>query len=598
MTYEYEKPDNLVDLFESAVARFPENPLFGTKGPDGRYQWLTYKQVGEQVDAMRSALAGMGIGREDFVGIIANNRVEWVVAAFATYGLGARFVPMYEAELEKTWRYIIQHSEIKLLLVSKPEILEKVEAFRAEIPTLEHLVHIDGEGPHSLRELLEQGRQNTVPSVHPAAEEIAVLIYTSGTTQQPKGVLLTHGNLTSNSRAGYTLYPELNEEAVFLSILPWAHSYALTAEMNNNFQFGGSIGIMGSLDTLAQDFLQVRPTYLIAVPRVFHRIYEGVWAKMNQTGGLPRKLFLAAVETAQKRRQLAEQGKTSIANRLKFAVLDRLVFSKIRARFGGRLRMALTASATMNPEMSHFFSDIGIPVFDCYGLTETSPAVTMNSRAAHKVGSVGKPVRQVRVEIDRSLVEGQGDDGEIVVYGPNVMAGYHKDPDATRAVMTEDGGFRTGDRGRLDEEGFLYITGRIKEQYKLANGKYVFPASVEEEIALLPHVASAMVYGEGRPYNICLVVPDFAALSDFIQLHDLPRDPDALVQNEQIQKLILQEIRTALQEKYASYEIPKKIMLLPEDFTLSNDMMTQTMKLKRRVIKAKFHQQIDGLYEE
>ena len=247
---------------------------------------------------------------------------------------------------------------------------------------------------------------------------------------------------------------------------------------------------------------------------------------------------------------------------------------------------------TMNMEIAQFFFEIGIPVFDCYGLTETSPASTMNCSSAYRLGSVGKVLKRVEIVIDKSVVESGATDGEIIIYGPNVMQGYHNKPEDTKAVMTDDGGFRTGDRGRFDEDGYLYITGRIKEQYKLENGKYVFPTSLEEDIKLIPGVLNAMIYGEGKPYNICLVYPDYNILKKYAEGKGLPTDIARMAANPEIKKYMEDEIARNLKGKYGGYEIPKKIVLLSEDFSLENGMLTQTMKLRRKVVIEKFRDDI------
>jgi long-chain acyl-CoA synthetase len=249
----------------------------------------------------------------------------------------------------------------------------------------------------------------------------------------------------------------------------------------------------------------------------------------------------------------------------------------------------------MNVEIGHFFSDLGIPVYDCYGLTETTPAATMNGPLAHKPGSVGRPIEHVRVEIDKMFADG-GEDGEIIIYGPNVMQGYHNKPEATKEVMTEDGGFRTGDRGRLDKDGYLFITGRIKEQYKLENGKYVFPAAIEEEIELHPLVENAMIHGEGQAFNVCVVVPDFSVLEKYAAEHNMPTDPKELVRKKEIREMLSGEITKFLKGKVGGYEIPRKFIYLSENFTLDNGTLTQTMKLKRRVVLEQRKDQIKDLY--
>ena len=257
---------------------------------------------------------------------------------------------------------------------------------------------------------------------------------------------------------------------------------------------------------------------------------------------------------------------------------------------------SLTGGAAMNVEVARFFFDIGIPLYNCYGLTETSPAVSMNASFDYRLGSVGKAIEHVRIFIDSSIVGEDSGDGEIVVYGPNVMKGYHNKPEETAKVMTADGGFRTGDRGRLDEDGFLYLTGRIKEQYKLENGKFVFPAGLEEEIRLVSFVENAMVYGDGKPYNVCLVAPDFEVLGKYAKGHNLSADPGELVKNKDVQNLIGNAITDALKGRYGNYEIPQKFIFISEGFTTENGFLTQTMKLKRRMIIEHYRDRIEGLY--
>ncbi len=358
---------------------------------------------------------------------------------------------MYEAELASTWQYIINDSGIVALFVSRQEILDKVNAFRDKVPGLKNTILIEGEGAGSMAALEASGRKNPVPSVRPASpDEIAVLIYTSGTTGEPKGVLLSHGNLASNVVDAHSCFPEFSSADRSLAILPWAHSYGLTADLNHFTYLGGSIALVGSIETIAEDLKKAQPTALIAVPRIFNRVYEAIWAKVEEEGGLPRKLFIMGVETAKKKRELAAQGRKSFGVDLKFKLVDAVVFKKVRAQFGGNLKAAITGSAMMNPEIAQFFFDIGIPTYDCYGLTETSPAVTMNRPGKSKISTVGAAIPNCRIVIDTSLEGTDEEDGEIIVYGPMVMKGYHNKPEATAEVITPDGGFRTGDCGRLD----------------------------------------------------------------------------------------------------------------------------------------------------
>jgi long-chain acyl-CoA synthetase len=281
---------------------------------------------------------------------------------------------------------------------------------------------------------------------------------------------------------------------------------------------------------------------------------------------------------------------------LELALLDKLVFEKIRQGLGGRLEGALTGSATMNPVIAQFFFDLGLPVYDCYGLTETSPAVSLNCPAYVRLGSVGKLVEGVRVRIERQENEGDPQDGEIIVYGPNVMQGYHNKPEATQAVMTPDGGFRTGDRGHLDQDGYLYVTGRIKEQFKLENGKYVFPADLEEDIKLLPFVENAMIYGEGKPHLIALIYPNPEALARLAREHHLAVPTERPGESAPLKAQVLREITAQLSGKYGRYELPREVILLEEDFTVENGMLTQTMKLKRRVVLERYGERLQALY--
>jgi long-chain acyl-CoA synthetase len=594
----FHHPKNLVDLFEDSVKKWGGRNLFGTKNPDTRqYEWVTYEAVARRVDLLRGALAKLGLKKGESVGVIVSNSVEWFVIENATHGLGGRYVPMYEKELEKTWHYIVQDGEVKYLFVRDEKIYHRVIGFKKEIPSLQEIFIIYGRGENSLGALEKMGGQNPVPSYKPHWSEPAEIIYTSGTTGDPKGVLLSHGNLTHCSQSGYKIYPHLNANSVSLSILPWAHSYALSAELHNFIQFGGSMGIMESVETIGDDLLAVRPTYLIAVPRVFNKIYAGIQSKMREEKGLKKKLFDASCDEAVKCR---DRGRKS----LKLKMLDKLVFSKIRARFGGRLEGIMTASAIMNPEIARFFKDIGLPTFDCYGLTETSPAITMNSPLlGNKYGTVGKPVMDMHVVIDQSFTGPESPDGEILVYGAHIMMGYHNKPEQTAAVMTPDTwngfpGIRTGDLGRIDEEGYLIITGRFKDEYKLSNGKYIHPESIEQDIKLIHYIANAFVCGEGREYNVCVLIPDFAAVkadpscSEWAHL-----TPAEMVAEHSFKEFLKNEVIAQLRKAYGGYEIPKKFLIISDDFSLENGLLTQTMKLKRRQVMKRFGDDLSKLYD-
>ncbi len=592
--YQLDKPDNVVEFLENSVANYPKRPFLGQKDGTGNFKWINYADFGARVDNARSGLSQIGVQKDDAVGIISNNSIDWAVCFFATQGLAARFVPMYEAELLQVWKYIITDGDVKVLFVSKKDIFDKIKDMEGT-GKLEKIILMEGDGPDTLAELEKKGASRKVPSIHPDQSVIGVLIYTSGTTGDPKGVLLSQGNLSSNSHARVKMFAEFTKDECTLNILPWAHVYGL-GEMLTFCQIGASVGLAESVSTIPEDLLKVKPTFLIAVPRVFNRIYDGLITLVNEKGGLARKLFDMGVASAKKKRELASLGKSSFWENFKFKIADAVVFSKVRKKMGGKLKGSMTGSAAMNVEISHFFWDIGIPLYDVYGLTETTPAATMNGLYAYRLGSVGKAIDKCKIVIDHSVVEPGAQDGEIVVYGPNVMQGYHKKPEATAEVMTADGGFRTGDRGRLDQDGFLFITGRLKEQYKLENGKYVFPASIEEDIKLNHYIENAMIYGEGREYNVCIVVPDFITLTKWAEKKGFPTDRQALVENAEVQKFLESEIAIQLKGIYGGYEIPKKFIFITEAFSLENGTLTQTMKLKRRVVFEKFKDRIEKLY--
>jgi len=598
-TYTLDKPDNLVGIFEETLARFGDREWLGTKNKKtNTYDWVTYRDVAKRIDAIRGGLAKIGVQKGDGVAIIDNNSVEWAACCYATYGLGGRFIPMYKAELLKIWKYIITDSGTSVLFVRDKEIYEKVKNWTNEIESLKNIYIINGTGPESLAELEKLGAANPIPAIHPNAEDIAGLIYTSGTTGEPKGVLLSHGNFSSNVHACIKNMPMLDEHDRTLSFLPWAHSYGQTAELNTLIRMGGSCGFAEGPQTIVDDLLLVKPTLLVAVPRIFNRVYDGLHARMNEEGGLAKKLFFMGKNAGQKKRDLARDGKSSFITNLKFRIADKLVFSKVRARFGGNMKMTVSSSAALSPNIAEFFFDIGLPIYEAWGMTEISPAGSSNTPMAYKIGSVGRAVDKVTFVIDKSVTGPESRDGELIVYGPNVMKGYHNKPKETAETMTADGGLRTGDSAYIDKDGFLYITGRIKEQFKLENGKFVYPATIEEEIKLIPYVEFAMVYGLNMPYTICLVYPDFIVMGKYAKENNLPTDPVEMIKDERIVKLFENAIKNQLEGKFGNYEVPKKILLMSEGFSVDNGMLTQTLKLKRRAVLQKYQSDIDRLYKE
>jgi long-chain acyl-CoA synthetase len=585
---------DLVEMFERSVQAFGPQPLFGVKR-GGAWTWTTYQEVGALVDACRGGLAALGVRRGDRVAIVSNNRIEWAVCAYACYGLGAALVPMYEAQLPKEWAFICDDAGATVLISATAEIHARCCEVAAAVPALRHVIGLSlpREDPASFEALLAAGRRDPVPASRPAARDTACLIYTSGTTGNPKGVILSHGNIASNISAVHEMMPMGSTDSS-LSFLPWAHSFGQTCELHALLSLGGSMAICEDVTRLVEQLAEVRPTVLVSVPRVFNRIYDGVNAQMASRPEVIRTLFRAGLRAAARKRRGERLGLRESAA---LALADRLIFAKVRARFGGRLRYAFSGGAALAREVAEFIDGLGITVYEGYGLTETSPMATANRPGAHRIGSVGKPIPGVRIEIDRALA-GDEAHGEIIVSGPNVMQGYHNRDEENRAVFTPVGAFRTGDLGYLDAEGFLYITGRIKEQYKLENGKYVAPAPLEEQLKLSPFIANAMVFGDNRRYNVALIVPDAAALAAWAgrEGHALPEGP-AVVDDARVVALIRAEVERCSGE-WKGFERIERFVLAAEDFTTENGLLTPTMKLKRRVAWQRYATQIEALYVE
>lgn len=586
------KFENLVELFEKSTEKFAARELFGTK-TSGQWIWTTYGQVKKLVDDFRGGLASLGVGPGDRVAIISNNRVEWAVAAYATYGLGAAFVPMYESQHDKEWEFILRDCEAKVVIAATPEIFAKVKDWPGTIATLDHVVSLAApeSDERSYKALLKKGASTPAPAVRPASKDTACFIYTSGTTGNPKGVILSHGNVASNVSAVHELYP-FSDGDRSLSFLPWAHSFGHTCELHCLLSMGASMGLCESVDKIVDNLGEVRPTILFSVPRIFNRIYAGVQKQMADKPAPIRALFHTGLRAAAKRRDGQPLGALESAM---LALADKLVFSKVRARFGGRLKYAVSGGAALSRDVAEFIDGLGIMVYEGYGLTETSPISNANFPGNRKIGSVGKAIPGVRIHIDKT-VTGDEKNGEIVVYGPNVMQGYHNRPEENRAVFTADGGFRTGDMGYLDADGYLYISGRIKEQYKLENGKYVVPSPLEEQLKLSPFIANVMIHGDNKPYNVAVVVADLDAVKKWANTEGIGERPaDALLSDDRVRALLKQEIEKHSGE-FKGYEKVQKFVLVAEDFTQQNDMLTPSLKVKRRNVLKKWGGEIERLY--
>ncbi len=593
----FKKVSSLAELVTHSVTVFSDNPLLGRRQEDGDWDWVTFAEFGEAVEQARGGLASLGVSKGDRVAIISDNRVEWAVGAYATYTLGAAWVPMYEAQTQKDWKYILEDSGAKVAFVATDGIRAQVEELAEVLPNLTQVVVIDDPAAGNAiayDELLARGAENPAPVAVIDGSDLAGLIYTSGTTGNPKGVMLSHDNFTSNVNALGDIFP-LDPDDRSASFLPWAHSFGQTVELHTLLYFGASTGLT-SAAALQRDMPEIKPTILVSVPTVFNRVYDGLQKRMEAEGGVTKVLFNAAVKNARHREQLAKRGKRSRWVDARHAVFDRVVFSKVRDAFGGRLKYAFSGGAAISTEVAEFISAVGVTVYEGYGLTETSPVVTANVRGARRIGSVGRAIPGVTVEIDTDAT-GDPEVGEIVVHGPNVMVGYYNLPDENEAVFTENGGFRTGDLGHVDEDGYLFIRGRIKEQYKLENGKYVVPSPIEEQLQLSGYISQVMVYGEQRPFNVAAVVPDFEYLGKWASENEIPTgDIEALLENERVIDLFKTEI-TRAQSQIKHYERVRDFVLVSEEFTPENGMLTPSLKIKRRAVLAKLGDRISGLYE-
>jgi len=591
------KFETLVDIFQQSTRSFGPRPLFGEK-KNGQWTWMTYARFGQMVDDLRGGLSQLGVTTGDKVAVISNNRHEWAVGAYATYTLGAAYVPMYEAQLDKEWEYILNDCGAKVVLAATDSIATKLAALKPNLPKLEHIIRFTGTESErdTFAGLLKRGAETPSPISHPKPSDMAGLIYTSGTTGNPKGVMLSHANLARNVGAIHECFP-MQQEDRSLSFLPWAHSFGQVVELHGLYSMGASMGIAEAVEKIIDNLAEVQPTLLFSVPRIFNRIYDGLQKRLAGEKPVKRMLFMRGLEVARQRRALEDKGEKSMLVDVQHAFFDKVVFSKVRARFGGRLKYAFSGGAAISREVAEFIDNLGITVYEGYGLTETSPIATANYPGNRRIGSVGKAIPGTRVEIDRSET-GDPKQGEIVIHGHNVMMGYYNLPDENGKVFTGDGGFRTGDMGFVDEAGYVWITGRIKEQYKLENGKYVVPVPIEQAISLSTFVTNCMLHGANKPFNVAIIVPDMDSLKKWATEKGLDTTSiPELLKRPEVQALYREQIHECTKDA-KGYEKPQRFLLISEDFSVANDMLTPSLKLKRRTVLSRYGEAVEELYRE
>ena len=559
--------------------------MFGTKVA-GVYQWTTYGEFFVLVTHMRSALASLGVVKGDKIAIIAPNSLPWAVSAYAAFSLSAMIVPMYPNQHDD--------SDAKVLLYHSHALDGVAERIQKGAPLLQHLICLEGDAqsPGSFAALIKAGGQHPVEPVYPNLDDLFGLIYTSGTTAQPKGVMLTHRNMLANVETVRVKY-DFSPEDVSLSFLPWAHIFGQGAELHVLMAIGFSTAFAETTQSIMNDLQMVKPTVIISVPKIFNKIYLTIQANIRTQPLAVRLLFSAGMHLA---RRINMGAKLSAGKRFTHWMADRLIFSKVRAKLGGRLRFAISGAAALDIKVARFIADLGIRVYEGYGLTETAPIIAANNMYKLRLGSVGTLIPGSKVVIDNSTQPYAAEEGEIIAYGPMVMHGYYKRPEENAQAFTPDGGFHTGDIGRFDFDGFLYITGRLKEQYKLLNGKYVIPAPLEEKLKLSRFIDNVFVYGEGRPQNICIISVNRDAITSFATPKGLYGPLEQIIQHPEITTLVSKEIHR-YNRSFKSYERITGFALVAEEWTTDNDMLTQTLKLKRRQIYPRYRALIESLYD-
>jgi len=502
---------------------------------------------------------------------------------------------MYETQADAEWTYILKDSGAKVCFVANRSIYDRVQALRGKCPDLLRVVAFENapEGEPSFSTILEPATPPGVPFRPADPEDPASIIYTSGTTGNPKGVTLTHGNLATNVGAILDITP-LSPGERSLGFLPWAHVYGGCLEIHTGIATGGSVAICDNATKLADYIREVQPTVLFAVPRVWNRIYDGISKQMASKPKSIRAVFHGGMRARSKEKR---GEKLKLGDRIALAIARKLVFSRVKEQLGGKLRFAFSGAASLSADVAEFIDNLGIDVYEGYGMTECGGVVASNKPDERRIGSVGKPVPGVEVKLDHTVAGADPGEGEIIVYGPGVMAGYHRLPEVTEGTLTPDGGLRTGDLGRFDKDGFLYITGRAKELFKLSNGKYVAPAALEEKLQLSPYVSQCLVYGDDQPHPVALVVVDPGALGDWAREHGIGPKLHEILNDPRTRELYEREL-----EKYGAgfkgYERVRAFVLESEPLTTENGMLTPTLKVKRRNVVRKYEERFRALYAD
>jgi long-chain acyl-CoA synthetase len=584
----------IADLLPIAAEKFGPRPAVMFKDEDGNWVTRTFSEVLDTVRNLSLGLMALGVEKGDKVSILANTRPEWSYFDFAALTAGAVVAPIYQTNSPEECRYVLADSDAKVVVVEDEEQMEKIRAVRADCPQLEQVIRMTGSSDDAISmqdlaargsELDEADWEQRWRSVTP--DDVCTFIYTSGTTGPPKGCVISHGNYRAMLNMINAVHVIDDEELTYL-FLPLAHSFAVLVQFGS-FDLGATLAYWERDPMkIAANLVEVRPTYFPSVPRIFEKIYTAATARTEAAGALTKTMFNWAIKVGHQVRELERQGREpGPLLRWQYMLADRQVLSKIRGLFGGRLRLAVSGAAPINPEILRFFEAAGVLVLEGWGMTETSTAATISTPDDYKIGTIGKPFPGCEVKI--------ADDGEILVRGPNVFQGYYKNPEATKEALA-DGWLHTGDIGEIDPDGYIKITGRKKDIIITAGGKNITSAKLEAEIKQHPLVSQCVVIGDRRPYLVALVTLDPEEAARYAKQHGLPEDPEALASNKQVKADIDAHVEQ-INQKFARVEQVKKIRILPHDLSQAGGELTPTMKVKRAAVASKYENEIDELYE-
>jgi long-chain acyl-CoA synthetase len=562
---------------------------------------ISSAEIYRSVVGISRALESWGIGKGDRVAILSENRPEWTITDFAALALGAVTVPIYSTQTADQTSYILNDSGARVIALSTKSQLEKVLTIRPHTPVERIMVMDAVETARAVHmsDLMRQGPTGRIPkSTDPESgdpdfdarlrtvrpDDLATIIYTSGTTGAPKGVMLTHGNMASNIASSMEGFGFGTKEEVSLSFLPLSHVTARHVDFALLYR-GVVLAYCPDIAHLARALAEVRPNIFIAVPRVYEKIRQQVIVK---TVGFPKSaIYRWALSVGRAHRNEILAGIPPAAISLKMKIADRLVFSKVRAGMGGEAEEFISGGAPLGRELTEWYADIGIPIHEGYGLTETSPVIAVNTPKVHKLGTVGKPLPNVEVRI--------ADDGEVLVHGPSIFKGYWNRPEETREAFI-DGWFKTGDIGQVDADGYLSITDRKKDLIKTSGGKFIAPQPIENSLKLNPLIGTAVVIGDRRKFPAMLIAPHFPVLEDWARANHVDfASRQALVTNAQVQALY-EGIVEELNQNLARFEKMKRVLLVAEDFSAADGTMTHTFKVRRRGIEERYRTLIDEMY--